>query len=427
MEQLAFLSPNQVRTIQRQYGTPVFAYDQISLEKQAQTALNFPNPYGLTVRYAMKACPSAAVISILNKLGLHIDASSGFEARRAMRAGVAPQQIQITAQQLPESEDFQKLVHQGVLFNACSLHQLNTFGQLFPGAELCVRINPGLGSGHSNRTNVGGPSSSFGIWHEYLDQVVEIAAQHKLNITRLHSHIGSGSDPNVWQRCARLTLDIAARLPQVHSVNLGGGFKIGRMADELSTDLQAAGQPIAEEFERFAAAHGRQLHLEIEPGTYFVGNAGALVCTVMDLVDTGSEGYTFIKIDSGMTEVLRPSLYGAQHPIVVVPAQDEDRGQHSYLVAGHCCESGDVLTPEPDNPEGLLPRLLTEAQIGDPIVIGGSGAYCAGMASKNYNSFPEASEILLASDGTLHLARQRQTLDQILANETLPDFLKGSQ
>lgn len=423
MEQLAFLSADEVRTIQRQFGTPVFVYSQTSLENQAQSALDFPNPYGLTVRYAMKSCPSAAVISILNRLGLHIDASSGFEARRAMRAGVAPEQIQITAQQLPE--DLEELVRQDVRFNACSLHQLHSFGQLFPGGELCVRINPGLGSGHSNRTNVGGPSSSFGIWHEYLDQVITIAAQHDLNITRLHSHIGSGSDPDVWQRCARLTLDIAGRLPQVHTVNLGGGFKIGRMAGELSTDLQAAGQPIAEEFERFGAEHGRQLHLEIEPGTYFVGNAGALVCTVMDLVDTGSDGYTFIKVDSGMTEVLRPSLYGAQHPIVVVPAEDENRGQHHYLVAGHCCESGDILTPEPDNPEGLLPRLLTKAQIGDPVVIGGSGAYCAGMSSKNYNTFPEAPEVLLASDGTLHLARQRQTLDQILANETLPEFLQS--
>lgn len=423
MERFAFLSAEQVRIIQTRFGTPVFVYDQQGLEEQARKALAFPNAFGLRVRYAMKACPNTALVRLLNQQGLHLDVSSGFEAQRAMRAGVPAAHLQLTAQQLPI--DLRELVEYGVRFNACSLHQFRTFGQLFPGRELGIRINPGLGSGHNNRTNVGGPSSSFGIWHEYLDQVLALQREFKLKITALHSHIGSGSDPEVWQRCARLTLGIAARLPQVQTVNLGGGFKVGRMPGEVSTDLQVAGRPIPEEFVRFHKEHGRKLVLELEPGTFFVANAGAVVCTAIDVVDTGSAGYAFIKVDSGMTEVLRPSLYGAQHPIAVVPAQAGPRGQREYLVVGHCCESGDVLTPEPGNPEGLQTRTLTEAHIGDAVVIGGSGAYCAGMAAKNYNSFPEAPEVLLDKTGQFHLIRQRQTLDQVLANETIPEFLKA--
>ena len=330
MKQLSFPTAEQVRTIQSQFGTPAYVYDQRTLEEQARKALAFPNPYGLTARYAMKACPSAAVLRIFSRQGLHIDASSGFEAHRAMRAGVPPEQIQLTAQELPD--DLEELVLMGVLFNACSLHQLRTFGQQFPGRELSIRVNPGLGSGHSNRTNVGGPSASFGIWHEYLDQILEIQRKFDLELIGLHSHIGSGSDPEVWQRCARLTMAIATRLPQVRRVSLGGGFKVGRMAGEPSTDLQTAGQPIAEEFERFAREHGRELHMEIEPGTFLAANAGALVATVIDVVDTGDSGYQFIKIDAGMTELLRPSLYGAQHPIAVVPAVEEERGQMEYPV-----------------------------------------------------------------------------------------------
>ena len=421
MERLSLLSEAQVRTVQRRFGTPSFVYDQKTLESQAQTALTFPNAYGLTVRYAVKACPAAGVIRILNRAGLHIDASSGYEARRAMRAGVPAPQIQITAQQLPDN--LADLVRQGVLFNACSLHQLAAYGRLFPGREVSVRVNPGLGSGHSNRTNTGGPSASFGIWHEHLEQVSATAAAHGLHITGLHSHIGSGSDPAVWQHCARLTLGVAAQLPEVRRVNMGGGFKIGRMADEVSTDLRQAGQPVAAEFNRFAREHGRNLQLEIEPGTFLVGNAGAIVCSVVDVVDTGQQGHCFIKVDSGMTEGLRPSLYGAQHPIVVIPATPQERGQGQYLIAGHCCESGDILTPAPGNPEELAPRTLAEPRIGDAVFIGGSGAYCAGMAAKNYNSFPEACEVLLGTDGELHLLRQRQTLDQIVANESLPAFL----
>jgi diaminopimelate decarboxylase len=88
-----------------------------------------------------------------------------------------------------------------------------------------------------------------------------------------------------------------------------------------------------------------------------------------------------------------------------------------YIVAGHCCESGDILTPEPGNPEGLKTRTLRETAIGDLIVIEGAGAYCAGMASKNYNSFPECAEVLLTSNGEFKLIRTRQTLDQIVQNE----------
>jgi len=416
-----FLTAAQAWAIQTEFGTPTFVYDQLLLERQAQVALGFPNPYGLTARYATKACPSAAVLQVLYRQGLHVDASSGFEVHRALRTGIPPEHILLTAQELPA--DLEHLLGLGVGVNACSLHQLEQLGRLHPEGRVGVRMNPGLGSGHSNRTNVGGPSASFGIWHTHLDQVLSLQSEYDLHIELLHSHIGSGSDPEVWQRCARLSLEIAALLPEVTTVNLGGGFKVGRMPGEAATDLHLAGAPIAAELERFERDSGRALQLEIEPGTFFVANAGALVCSVADVVDTGEGGYRFIKLDAGMTEILRPSMYGAQHPIAVVPPVGTARGQGDFLVVGHCCESGDVLTPEPGNPEGLRTRTLCEPRVGDVVVIGGTGAYCAAMATKNYNSFPEAAEVLLATDGSRHLIRRRQTLDQILTNESVPAFL----
>ena len=270
MEQLTFLTNDQVRQLQREHGTPVYVYDQATLEAQAREALSFPNAYGLTVRYAMKALPTAAIIRLFSDQGLHLDASSGFEAARALRAGVPADHILVTAQQAPDN--LKELLDQGVLFTACSLHQLAQFGELFPGTRVCIRVNPGLGGGHNNRTNVGGPSSSFGIWHGHLDEVFEVQRQYDLTISRMHTHIGSGSDPEVWQRCAHMSLDIVSRLPDVTTLGLGGGFKVGRIADEASTDLQVIGKPIQAEFERFNAEHGRELHLEIEPGTFLVAN-----------------------------------------------------------------------------------------------------------------------------------------------------------
>lgn len=200
------------------------------------------------------------------------------------------------------------------------------------------------------------------------------------------------------------------------TLNLGGGYKVGRMSYEYSTDLQKIGAPVKTKFEDFAKETGRKLHLEVEPGTFLVANAGALVSTVQDKTTTSA--HTFLKLDAGMTEVLRPSLYGAQHPLVIVPKDKSRAGKTaSYVVVGHCCESGDLLTPAPGEADTIAERLLNEAAVGDLCVVEGSGAYCAGMSTKNYNSFPEAAEVMHAADGGLHLIRKRQSLDQVLQNE----------
>jgi len=192
-------------------------------------------------------------------------------------------------------------------------------------------------------------------------------------------------------------------------------LQVGRMSYEYSTDLQKVGAPIKDAFEAFAAKNGRKLRLEIEPGTYLVANSGTLLCLVEDVVSTGDEGFDFIKLNTGMTEVLRPSLYGAQHPIVVHSNQEKET--HRYVVVGHCCESGDLFSCAPGEPEVLQPRLLTKVHIGDMVTIEGSGAYCAGMATKNYNSFPEAAEVLLDLKNEPQLIRQRQSLEHMLSNE----------
>ena len=182
------------------------------------------------------------------------------------------------------------------------------------------------------------------------------------------------------------------------------------------------GAPVADAFKAFAEETGRELHLEIEPGTFLLANAGALVSTVQDVVTTGSTGHDFIKLDAGMTEVLRPSLYGAQHPLVLVKAGGSAaEGDESYVVVGHCCESGDLMTPAPDEPETITERALGKAECGDLIVIEGSGAYCAGMSTKNYNTFPEAAEVMVAADGSLHIIRKRQDFEQIWSNEVAVD------
>ena len=415
METSNFLDYKLAKSIKERYDTPIYVYDEKTLRSRATLALNFPHPFGLTVRFAMKACPNAAILKLLNSMSIQFDVSSGFEADRAIIAGIPVEHLSLSSQELPRN--FESLITKGIEFNACSLHQLEVFGKLFPGGSCGVRFNPGTGSGETGKTNVGGPSSSFGIWHELKNNVKAIAENYGLKIKRIHTHIGSGSDPSIWQAVSRMSLSLVEEFLEVSSLNLGGGFKVGRMSYERSTDLQSVGRPVQQAIIEFAKKSGREIKLEIEPGTFFVADSGALLTTVKDMTKTGSNGHTFLKLDSGMTEILRPSLYGAQHPIVVLKPNTDKIGTKSYVVVGHCCESGDLVSCAPGDPETVQERTLPEVSIGDIISIEGSGAYCSSMSTKNYNSFPEAPEVLLTEKGEVKLIRKRQTLAHMLANE----------
>lgn len=276
--QSAFLTPEIAKEcIDVAGGTPLYAYSMTRLNDAADDCLNFPNAYGLTVRYAMKACPNASILKIFNAKGIHIDASSGYEVRRAIAAGIPPNHISLSTQELPA--DFAELVDMGVKLNACSIFQLLRFGHHYngTGAKVGIRVNPGVGSGgfsasttSFSKTNVGGPSSSFGIWHELVEDgsVSEIVDKYGLEVERVHTHIGSGSDAAIWQQVATKSLSFCQKFETVTTLNLGGGYKVGRNEGEKTTDLQEIGKPVADAFRKFAQENnGRELHLEIEPGT----------------------------------------------------------------------------------------------------------------------------------------------------------------
>lgn len=385
-----FLDDEAAIALAKEHGTPSFFYSKEVLTNQANTILGLPAPYGLTIRYAMKANPHIEILELFRDLGLSIDASSSYEAYRAIEVGFVPESILLTSQQLPDS--LAKMIEQGVKFNATSLHQLEEYGKIAPNTDVTIRINPGIGSGHSAKTDVGGATSSFGIWHEYIPKIHEIAHRYDLKITRLHTQIGSGADPAIWQEAAGITLDLVKEFPDVTTLNLGGGFKVARMDDETGVDMSKVGAHLKLILEKFANSSGRKLHLELEPGTFLVANAGILLSTIHDIVDTGKDGFKFLKLDTGMNDILRPIMYGAKHPMGIIT---QNKGQGNYVVVGHNCESADLLTPGEQEGEVVSSILLNKASIGDLMLIGGAGAYCASMAAHNYNSFPSAHEILV--------------------------------
>lgn len=403
--------------IRRKVGTPCYLYLESELKRSALAVKAFPHAFGFKSRFAAKALSNAAILRRLQGWGLAFDASSEYELRRLVAAGIPVAEISLSSQEIRLSAF--EWIKKGAEFNACSLRQLRLYLEdAGLRAPVGLRFNPGMGSGSTQRTNTGGPASSFGIWHEYLPEAAALAARYGVTVSRIHTHIGSGADTEVWIRCADLSLDLARRLPEVTTVNLGGGFKVGRMPGEATADLQPIGEAMADRFRQFERETGRALNLEIEPGTYIAANCGLLLTTVVDVVDTGQSGFVFAKTDTGMTEILRPSHYGAEHPIWKVGTAGNGGPEESYVIVGHCCESGDILTTQAGDPEALATRLLPRLEVGDTLAIGGAGAYCASMAASHYNSFPRAPEVLLSEEGDLLLIRQREPAEAVYAWET---------
>ncbi len=372
--------------------TPRYEYSRAGIQERIDYLLELSLPFGLVVRYAVKANPFPEIISMMHGAGIHFDASSSYEATELLAQGVPGERISLSSQQ--SAHNLEALLRQGVLFVATSLKQLRLFVAT-PGrpASVGVRINPDMGHGHNKRTSTGGTSASFGIWHEYIPEVLAAAKEAGLTIDRLHLHIGSGADPSVWGSVMDRALEVVARFPDVTSLDLGGGFKVHRYGTEVEADMVSIATIFSEKLRAFETQTGRALRLEIEPGTYFVAHAGVLVATIDDIVDTGETGHIFLRLNTGMNDFLRSAIYGAQHRIEVM---NDSAETGEYVVVGHNCESGDLFTPVPGNPEEIAPRTLRMASIGDEVRIYDTGAYCASMRTRGYNSYPDAHEYMVA-------------------------------
>jgi diaminopimelate decarboxylase len=251
------------------------------------------------------------------------------------------------------------------------------------------------------------------LWNAYLPQALALAGESGIHITRLHIHIGSGADPKMWGEVIKTALDIARQMPEVTVLDIGGGFKIHRYGDEHESDITEIARVFSRELVLFATKTSRELRLEIEPGTWLVAHAGTLLAEVVDIVDTGKDGHIFLRLNTGMNDIVRPSMYGAQHEIEVLSDTDTTAtATEKYVVVGHNCETGDILTPAPCDPEGIEPRRMKKAEIGDLVAIHDAGAYCRSFAVHGYNSYPSAEEWLLKTSSQNNMTHGMRPRDE---------------
>jgi diaminopimelate decarboxylase len=409
-----------VAQLAKEFGTPTYVYDAGKIVERIEDLRQFD-----TVRYAQKACSNIAILDLVRRHGVVVDAVSAGEIRRAIAAGYktsadatsgSPPPIVYTAD-IFDAEALELVKEYGLHVNCGSPDMIDQLGQVAPGHEITLRLNPGFGHGHSQKTNTGGEQSKHGIWHAQLDQCLQAAEHRGLAVTGLHMHIGSGTDlehlSQVCDAMEQAALSVGRRL---NTISAGGGLPIPYREGDQTVDIDAYFKLWDATRKRLEAAFGHPVHLEIEPGRYLVAEAGFLVAQIRAIKRSGAN--TFYLLDAGFNNLARPILYGAYHHMSIVPSGEGGpmRPLHEVVVGGPLCESGDIFTQE----EGgfVRSRMLPVAEVGEYLVIECAGAYGFVMSS-NYNSKPLAAEVLI-DGGQAHLIRRRQSFDDLISGEIIP-------
>jgi diaminopimelate decarboxylase len=403
-----------VTALARKFGTPTYVYDAARIEERIGDLRRFD-----VIRFAQKACSNIAILDLVRRHGVLVDAVSAGEIHRALKAGYVPggdpPRIVYTAD-IFDRDALQLVVQHDIAVNCGSPEMIDQLGQLAPGRNVTLRINPGFGHGHSQKTNTGGQQSKHGIWHEQVDDCLRRADRHGLGITGLHMHIGSGTDlEHLAQVCGameRVALQVGR---SVTSISAGGGLPIPYQEHQSYVDLDRYFELWDAARKRLEAAFGHPISLEVEPGRYLSAEAGYLLAEIRAVKRMGANA--FYLLDAGFNCLARPILYGAYHPMSLAPANGEPpRGQQDVVVGGPLCESGDIFTQQ----EGgfVCARQLPVARVGDFLVIERAGAYGFVMAS-NYNARPLPAEVLIQNSKPM-LVRERQSLDDLIRGEHIP-------
>jgi diaminopimelate decarboxylase len=427
---LTHIAGEPIPELAHRFGTPVYVYDAVSIMRRIAALKPFD-----VVRYAQKACSNLAILDLVRRHGAMVDCVSAGEVHRAIAAGFHPGQkshppkIVYTAD-IFDREALDFVIEHDIHVNCGSPDMIDQYGERMPVKPITLRINPGFGHGHSQKTNTGGSHSKHGIWHEQLADSIERAAKYNLTITGLHRHIGSGSDmAHLSQVCGAMEKAALVVGSSITSISAGGGLPVDYREGRELADIGAYFQLWNKTRHRLALEFGHEIALEIEPGRYLVAESGYLI-TEIRAVKTSGENLFYL-VDAGFNNLARPILYGAYHPMAICPAQSEQgepgrgycraaavgpRPLRAVVVGGPLCESGDIFTQE----EGgfVAHRSLPEAHVRDYLVIGYVGAYGYVMAN-NYNSKPLVAEVLI-ENGQTHLIRQRQTLEDLTRGETIP-------
>ena len=407
------LNAENLLRLPAEFGCPVWVYDAQIVREKIAALHQFD-----VVRFAQKACSNIHILRLMREQGVKVDSVSLGEIERALAAGYDPQNhpddIVFTADVI-DAATLARVNELRIPVNAGSVDMLEQLGQVSPGHRVWLRINPGFGHGHSQKTNTGGENSKHGIWHTDLPAALAVMQRHRLQLVGVHMHIGSGVDyGHLEQVCGAMVRQVIDFGQDLEAISAGGGLSIPYHEGEEAVDTQHYFGLWNAAREQIARHLGHRVKLEIEPGRFLVAQSGVLVTQVRSVKEMGRRH--FVLVDAGFNDLMRPAMYGSYHHITALAADGRSL-EHAPLldtvVAGPLCESGDVFTQQEGG--NVETRALPAVAPGDYLVLHDTGAYGASMSS-NYNSRPLLPEVLF-DNGKARLIRRRQTIEELLALE----------
>lgn len=405
-----------------QYGTPLYVFDEETIRSVASDfQLAFGSRYANTrIVYACKAFANVGLIALLSKMGLGFDAVSGGEITAIEAAQVDMGSVYFHGNNKSEAE-IERAVSSGigriVIDNQHEIDLLErVLERLHTRQAVMIRISPGVDPHTHVHTTTGVLDSKFGLPVATGDAeavVARLVKSDRIDLTGLHFHLGSPIfELEPYREAIDIVLDFAREMRERHGFALreispGGGFAVNYLMEDEAPSPQAYAEVICGALEEGCRMRGIELPtMTIEPGRAIVGRAGVALYTVGAIKHVPGIR-TFVAVDGGMGDNIRPALYGSRYEAAIANRFSEP-STAMVTIAGKYCESGDILVRDCD---------LPDPKAGDVIALPVSGAYCLAMAS-NYNSNPTPA-VVLVRDGRSRLLRRRQTYQDLMTADVM--------
>lgn len=404
-------------TLAAEVGTPFYVYSTATLTRHFNVFADAFRGMNALVCFAVKANSNQAVISTLGQLGAGADVVSGGELKRALKAGIKPHKIVFSGVGKTEAEIEAALLAGIKQLNVESEPELERISKVAQRlgviASVALRVNPDVDAGTHEKITTGRKENKFGIEWTHAHEVYKKAASLPgIKACGLAVHIGSqllDLKPfrDAYVRAGDLVAMLRADGLNVETLDIGGGLGIpyGDADEATAPDPESYAQTVRETVGNLG------LELICEPGRMIVGNAGLLV-TGVEYVKEGSTK-TFLIVDAGMNDLIRPTLYGAFHNIVTVAEPDRGGERVEVDIVGPICETGDTFAKN---------RKLPPVKAGDLLAMRTAGAYGAVQAS-TYNTRALVPEVMV-NGAAFAIVRERLEVEDLIALDRLPEWLE---
>ena len=399
-----------VQELAKKYDTPLYVLSEKRIRdnyNRHHTALINAYKY-VRIYYAAKANANLTVLRILQSEGAYLDTVSPGEVFMGLSSGFTPDRILFTGTSV-RNDELKMLADAGITVNVDSQSELDRLLKIAVPPIISVRVNPEIGAGHHSHCITAGPESKFGLWEEEVIQAYAIAQRARVERFGIHMHIGSGIlEAETYKLAVDKLLSIAKRVHDevgidFEFIDIGGGLGVPYKPEDKDLDLAEYAKVISA-FKTKVKEYGLgKPFLCVEPGRYIVCDASILLTTVNTVKVTPNR--KFVGVDAGFNTLVRPTMYGSYHPILIANKLDAAQ-KETYDVAGPICESGDLLAKD---------RTMPKIDEGDLLAVLNAGAYGFSMSSQ-YNSRPRAAEIMIRQ-GKDVLVRNREQLSDLIASQ----------